>query len=181
MKEPYDKRMQKTIDSLIHDLQGIRTGRANAAILDGVRVEAYGTLTPIKQVGSVSISDAKTIVVQPFDKMLLGEIEKAILKSDLGFNPYNDNGVIRIPIPELTRDRREELKKGVRHRAEESRVSVRNIRRDENTHTKQELKDKNISEDESKKLDKKIQEDTDRFIKKIDELSGNKEKELDNI
>ncbi len=181
MKEPHDKRMQKTVDSLIHDLQGIRTGRANAGILDGVRVEAYGTLSPIKQVASISTSDSKTIVVQPFDKALIGEIEKAILKADLGFNPYNDNGIIKVPVPEITHDRREDLKKGVRHRAEEARVSIRNIRRDENTHTKQELKDKNISEDDGKKLDKKIQEDTDKFIKKIDDLASNKEKELDTI
>ncbi len=146
-----------------------------------MRVEAYGTLSPLKQVANVSVSDAKNIVVQPFDKTLLGDIEKAILKADLGFNPFNDNGVIRIPVPELTSERRDELKKGVRHRAEEARVSIRNIRRDENTHTKQELKDKNISEDDAKKLDKKIQDDTDKFIKKVDEMSTAKEKELEKI
>ncbi len=181
MKEPYDKRMQKTIEGFIHDLNGIRTGRANAGILDGVRVEAYGSQMPINQVATVSASDPKSIVVQPFDKTLIGEIEKAILKADLGFNPFNDGGVIRIPIPELTQERREDLKKGVRHRAEEARVAIRNIRRDENANTKQELKDKLISEDDSKKLDKKVQDDTDKYIKKIDELSSNKEKELDKI
>ncbi len=181
MKEAYDKRMQKTIDGFIHDLNGIRTGRANTSILDSVRVEAYGSQMPINQVANVSANDPKSIVVQPFDKTLIGEIEKAILKADLGFNPFNDGGVIRIPIPELTQERREELKKGVRHRAEEARVSIRNIRRDENSHTKQELKDKLINEDDAKKMDKVVQDATDKFIKKIDELSVNKEKELDKI
>lgn len=120
-------------------------------------------------------------MIQPFDKSLIGDIEKAILKSDLGFNPFNEAGNIRIVVPELTKERREELKKGVRHRGEEAKISIRNIRRDENDKIKKELKDKNITEDESKSQEKKIQNETDSFIKKIDELINVKEKELDTI
>ena len=166
-KESYKERMEKTINSLQNDLKGIRTGRANASILDGIKVEAYGSNMPLKQVGNVTTPDAKTIMIQPFDKALIGDIEKAILKSDLGFNPFNE--------------RREELKKGVRHRGEEAKISIRNIRRDENDKIKKELKDKTITEDESKNQEKKIQTDTDSYIKKVDELIGSKEKELDTI
>lgn len=180
-KESYKERMEKTINSLQNDLKGIRTGRANASILDGIKVEAYGSNMPLKQVGNVTTPDAKTIMIQPFDKALIGDIEKAILKSDLGFNPFNESGNIRIVVPELTKERREELKKGVRHRGEEAKISIRNIRRDENDKIKKELKDKNITEDESKNQEKKIQTDTDSYIKKIDELIGAKEKELDTI
>ena len=181
MKDSYKERMDKAIANFQNDLNGIRTGRANASILDGIRVEAYGDLVPLKQVASVSTPDAKSIMIQPFDKTLSGEIEKAILKADLGFNPYSDGGNIRIMVPELTKERREELKKGVRHRSEEARVAIRNIRRDENEHTKKELKEKLITEDESKGTDKKVQKDTDEFIKKIDTLTSAKEKELDTI
>ena len=180
-KESYKERMEKTINSLQNDLKGIRTGRANASILDGIKVEAYGSNMPLKQVGNVTTPDAKTIMIQPFDKALIGDIEKAILKSDLGFNPFNESGNIRIVVPELTEERREELKKGVRHRGEEAKISIRNIRRDENDKIKKELKDKTITEDESKNQEKKIQNETDSFIKKIDELIGSKEKELDTI
>ena len=117
-KESYKERMEKTINSLQNDLKGIRTGRANASILDGIKVEAYGSNMPLKQVGNVTTPDAKTIMIQPFDKALIGDIEKAILKSYLGFNPFNESGKIRIVVPELTKERREELKKGVRHRGE---------------------------------------------------------------
>lgn len=181
MKESYKERMEKTILSLQNDLKGIRTGRANASILDGVKVEAYGSNMPLKQVGNVSTPDAKTIMIQPFDKSLIGDIEKAILKADLGFNPFNEGGNIRIMVPELTKDRREELKKGVRHRGEDSKVAIRNIRRDENDKIKKELKDKLITEDESKAQEKKIQFDTDVYIKKVDDLMNSKEKELDTI
>lgn len=180
-KESYKERMEKTINSLQNDLKGIRTGRANASILDGIKVEAYGSNMPLKQVGNVTTPDAKTIMIQPFDKALIGDIEKAILKSDLGFNPFNESGNIRIVVPELTKERREELKKGVRHRGEEAKISIRNIRRDENDKIKKELKDKTITEDESKNQEKKIQTDTDAYIKKVDELIGAKEKELDTI
>ena len=180
-KESYKERMEKTINSLQNDLKGIRTGRANASILDGIKVEAYGSNMPLKQVGNVTTPDAKTIMIQPFDKALIGDIEKAILKSDLGFNPFNESGNIRIVVPELTKERREELKKGVRHRGEEAKISIRNIRRDENDKIKKELKDKTITEDESKNQEKKIQTDTDSYIKKVDELIGSKEKELDTI
>lgn len=180
-KESYKERMEKTINSLQNDLKGIRTGRANASILDGIKVEAYGSNMPLKQVGNVTTPDAKTIMIQPFDKALIGDIEKAILKSDLGFNPFNESGNIRIVVPELTKERREELKKGVRHRGEEAKISIRNIRRDENDKIKKELKDKIITEDESKNQEKKIQTDTDSYIKKVDELIGSKEKELDTI
>ena len=180
-KESYKERMEKTINSLQNDLKGIRTGRANASILDSIKVEAYGSNMPLKQVGNVTTPDAKTIMIQPFDKALIGDIEKAILKSDLGFNPFNESGNIRIVVPELTKERREELKKGVRHRGEEAKISIRNIRRDENDKIKKELKDKTITEDESKNQEKKIQTDTDAYIKKVDELIGSKEKELDTI
>lgn len=180
-KESYKDRMEKTINSLQNDLKGIRTGRANASILDGIKVEAYGSNMPLKQVGNVSTPDAKTIMIQPFDKSLIGDIEKAVLKADLGFNPFNEAGNIRITVPELTKERREELKKGVRHRGEEAKISIRNIRRDENDKIKKELKDKNITEDEAKNQEKKIQNETDSYIKKVDELISSKEKELDTI
>ena len=180
-KESYKDRMEKAVSSLQNDLKGIRTGRANASILDGVKVEVYGSSMPLKQVGNVSTPDSRTIMIQPFDKGLVSDIEKAILKADLGFNPFNDGGNIRIVVPELTKERREELKKGVRHRGEEAKIAVRNIRRDENDKIKKELKDKTITEDESKSQEKKIQNDTDSYIKKIDEMISAKEKELDTI
>lgn len=181
MKESYKDRMEKAIASFQNDLKGIRTGRANASILDAVRVEAYGNSMPIKQVGNISTPDAKTIMIQPFDKTLAGEIEKAIQKADLGFNPFNENGNIRIVVPELTKERRDTLKKGVRHRGEDAKVAVRNIRRDENDFIKKDLKDKKITEDEAKTLEKKVQTDTDSYIKKIDDILNAKEKELDSI
>ena len=180
-KESYKDRMEKAIISLQNNLKGIRTGRANASILDVVKVDAYGSNIPLKQVGNISTPDSKTIMIQPFDKSLIGDIEKAILKSDLGFNPFNDGGNIRISVPELTKERREELKKGVRHRGEEAKIAIRNIRRDENDKIKKELKDKNITEDESKSQEKKIQNETDAYIKKIDDIITTKEKELDAI
>lgn len=181
MKESYKERMEKALASLQNDLKGIRTGRANASILDGVKVEAYGSNMPLKQVGNVSTPDSKTIMIQPFDKTLASNIEKAIQKADLGFNPFNENGNIRIVIPELSKERREELKKGVRHRAEEARVAIRNIRRDENDRIKKDLKEKIITEDQSKAEEKKIQTETDSYIKKVDDLMSSKEKELDTI
>ncbi len=180
-KESLKERMDKAINSLQHDLAGIRTGRANASILDSVKVDAYGSHMPLKQVANVSTPDSKTIMVQPFDKALSADIEKAILKADLGFNPYNDAGNIRITVPELTKERREELKKGVKHRGEEAKVAIRNIRRDENDKIKKELKEKLITEDEAKGQEKKIQNETDSYIKKVDDMISHKEKELDTI
>lgn len=181
MKETYKERMDKALNNLKNDLKGIRTGRANASILDGVRVEVYGNSSPIKQLASITTPDPKSILIQPYDKNTAGDIEKAIQSSGLGFNPFNENGNIRISVPELTKERREELKKGVRQRGEEAKIAVRNIRRDENDHAKKEHKEKVITDDELKVLEKKVQTDTDSYIKQIDEAIVSKEKELDVI
>ncbi|MEK6794397.1 MAG: ribosome recycling factor [Spirochaetota bacterium] len=171
-------RMEKALGNFHNELKTVRTGRATAAILDGVKVDAYGQLMPLNQVATVTTPDAKSILVQPWDKGLMQAVEKGIIKGDLGFSPTSDGNVIRIQVPSLTQERREELKKTVRTRAEESKVAVRNIRRDENEVIKNKLKAKDISEDESKKQLDAIQKTTDDYIRKIDELSLGKEKEL---
>ena len=171
-------RMEKALANFQNELKTVRSGRAHTSILDGVKVDAYGQLMPLNQVASVTTPDAKTILVSPWDKGLAQAIEKGIIKADLGFTPASDGNVIRILVPSLTQERREELKKTVRTRAEESKVAVRNIRRDENEVIKNKLKGKELSEDESKKQLDTIQKITDDYIRKIDELSLGKEKDL---
>lgn len=173
-----DARMQAAVDVLAREFAGVRTGRANAALLDGLRVEAYGTLTPINQMASVSVPDPKTIVIQPWDASQLKEIEKAILKSDLGLTPSSDGKVIRLVMPSLTEERRKQLAKTVGKFAEDARVAVRNIRREANDKLKHLAKDKKVSEDEERRGHDAIQKSTDKFIAKVDELTKKKEQEI---
>ena len=171
-------RMDKSIKALEKDFAGIRTGRANPSILDSLSVEVYGSSMPINQVATVSCPEPRLIMVSPWDKSNLGEIEKAILKSDLSLNPNNDGNVIRIQIPELTEERRKELVKFAKTKTEDCKVSIRNIRRDGNDMAKKLEKDKEISEDELKNSQDEIQKITDEFVEKAQKMSENKEKEI---
>ncbi len=170
--------MQGAVDALKKEFAGIRTGRASMGLLDGIIVDYYGTPTPVQQLASLSIPESRQIAIQPWEQKLIPEIEKAIMKSDLGLTPMNDGKTIRINIPILTEERRKQLVKIVRKRAEESKIVVRNIRRDSNEELKKLEKDEHISEDEVKKEHDEIQKITDSFIKKIDELLEHKEKEI---
>lgn len=171
-------RMNGAIEALKKDLASIRTGRASLALLDGIKVDYYGTLTPISQVATLGLPDSRQISIQPWDQRLIQEIEKAILKSDLGLTPSNDGKVIRLIIPQLTEERRKHLVKVVRKRAEDARIAVRNIRRDINDEIKKDEKDKHISEDDMKRLQDDIQKITDSYISKIEEVIQHKEKEI---
>ena len=173
-----ETRMQAAVDVLTREFAGVRTGRANAALLDGVRVEAYGVQTPINQMASVSVPDPRTIVIQPWDASQLKEIEKGILKSDLGLTPSNDGKVIRLTMPTLTEERRKQLAKTVGKFAEDARVAIRNVRREANDKLKALAKDKKVSEDEERRGHDQIQKTTDRFTAKIDELARKKEQEV---
>ena len=172
----YDEKMQKTIDHLEADYQGIRAGRANPHVLDRLRVEYYGTPTPIQQVGNVTIPEARMIQIAPWEKSLIKEIEKAILASDIGITPSNDGSVIRLVFPELTEERRKDLVKEVKKKAEECKVAVRNIRRDGNEAFKKIAKE--ISEDEVKQLEEELQKITDKYIKEVDKLTEAKSTEI---
>jgi ribosome recycling factor len=173
-----DTRMQAAVDVLAREFAGVRTGRANAALLDGIRVEAYGALTPVNQMASVTVPDPKTIVIQPWDASQLKEIEKAILKSDLGLTPSSDGKVIRLVMPSLTEERRKQLAKTVGKFAEDARVAIRNIRREANDKLKHMAKDKKVSEDDERRGHDAIQKSTDKFIAKVDELTKKKEQEI---
>ncbi|OGV28940.1 MAG: ribosome recycling factor [Legionellales bacterium RIFCSPHIGHO2_12_FULL_35_11] len=175
IKREAEQKMRKAVDALHHEMTKIRTGRANASLLDHVQVEYYGNLTPLNQVASVSASDSRTILVTPFDKTMVADIERAIMNSDLGLNPSSAGTAIRVPMPALTEDRRRELIKVVRAEAEQGRVSVRNIRRDANNKLKEE---KTISEDDERRGNEVIQKLTDKHILEIDELLAHKEKDL---
>jgi len=170
--------MQGAVDALKKEFAGIRTGRASMGLLDGIIVDYYGTPTPVQQLASLSIPESRQIAIQPWENRLIPEIEKAIMKSDLGLTPMNDGKTIRINIPILTEERRKQLVKIVRKRAEESKIAVRNNRRDSNEELKKLEKEEHISEDEVKKEHDEIQKITDSFIKKIDELLEHKEKEI---
>ena len=170
--------MDKTMEHVRHEFSTIRTGRASTALLDGINVDYYGTSTPLNQIANISVPDAKLLMVTPYDKGGLGDIEKAILKSDLGLTPNNDGKVIRIPIPELTEERRKDLVKVIRRLAEDSRVSLRGIRRDANDLVKKAEKDGEVPEDESHKIRDDVQKVTDDYVKKIDELLKAKEAEV---
>ena len=176
--ENMQERMEKVIDNLETNYSEIRAGRANPAILNRVSVEYYGVPTPINQVASVSVPEARLIVIQPWDRTILSQIEKAIEKADIGIHPMNDGGVIRLSFPELTEERRKEIVKDVKKTAEEAKVAVRNVRRDEMDEAKAKLKNKEISEDEEKALEDKIQKETDKYVAKIDEIADKKEKEI---
>lgn len=173
-----ETRMQKSIDAFKNDISKVRTGRAHPSLLDHVRVDYYGTETPLSQVSNVTVSDARTLTVTPWEKKLIPAIEKAIMTAGLGLNPTTSGEVIRIPLPALTEERRKELTKVVRNEAEGARVSVRNVRRDANTALKDMLKSKEIAEDEERRLMDNIQKSTDKFIAEIDQLLATKETEL---
>ena len=179
--EELEGRMQKTIGVFQDNLSEIRAGRANPAILNKVSVEYYGAVTPINQVAGISVPEARTIVIQPWDASILKDIEKAILASDIGLNPNNDGKVIRLNFPELTEERRKELAKDIRKIAEEARVSVRSIRRDGMDEAKTKCKNSEITEDDRANLEDKIQKLTDKYIAQIDKLLEDKEKEIMNI
>lgn len=173
-----EEKMDKAIEVLKRDLAAIRTGRASTTLLDRVMVEYYGTPTPVKQVANVSAPEPRLITIVPWERKILGDIERAILKSDLGLNPNNDGTMIRLEIPQLTEDRRKELSKKVSKVAEDSKVVIRNIRRDANETIKKMEKKKEITEDESKEGQTNIQKLTDKKIKIIDEIKVKKEKEV---
>ncbi len=173
-----EEKTEKTFEAFKRDLSKVRTGRASAAILDGVRVNYYNVPTPLNQTATISVPEPRMILVNPYEKNMLGEISKAIAAADLGLNPNNDGQVIRIPIPQLTEDRRKEIARQIGKMAEEARVSVRNARRDSNDAAKKAEKNKDISEDDLKRALEEIQKLTDAAIKKIDEAAEVKEKEI---
>jgi len=173
-----EKRMEKTISALKSELATIRTGRANAALLDHVRVSYYGSEVPLSQVGNISVPEPRMLVIAPWEKALLTPIEKAVQTSDLGLNPSNDGEVIRLILPELNEERRKEFVKQVKLVGEKARVSVRNIRRDGNDEVKKIEKAESLSEDEAKRMQDKIQKITDRFIAEIDRVVEHKEKDI---
>ncbi len=172
----YDEKMKKTFQHLEGDYQGIRAGRANPHVLDKLRVDYYGTPTPIQQVGNITIPEARMIQIAPWERSLIKDIEKAILASDIGITPSNDGAVIRLVFPELTEERRKDLVKDVRKKAEECKVAVRNIRRDGNDALKKIARE--ISEDEVKQLEEELQKITDKYIKDVDKLMDEKSKEI---
>jgi len=175
MFDALEKRMQKSIAALKSELATIRTGRANASLLDHVFVDYYGSETPLSQVGNLAVPEPRMITVTPWEKTMLGPIEKAIQASDLGLNPSNDGQMIRIVLPELTEERRKELVKQVKQVGEKAKVSIRNIRRDANDEVKN---DDSVTEDEAKRLQDQIQKLTDKFITEIDQIIEHKDKEI---
>ena len=173
-----EDRMKKTISSLKEDLAAIRTGRASAALFDKIKVDYYGDKTPLNQVANISIPEARLIVIQPWDRAMIGEIEKAIRTSELSLNPSNDGKVIRISIPPLTEERRKDLAKQAKNLAEQSRVAIRNIRRDGNEELKKAQKNGELTEDEESKAETELQNLTDKYIKEINHILEEKEKEI---
>lgn len=176
--ENIDEKMDKVIERLEVNFSEIRAGRANPAILNKVQVEYYGAMSPLSQIASISVPEARLIVIQPWDKSLLSQIVRAIEMSDIGINPMNDGQVIRLSFPELTEERRKDLVKDVRKLSEEFKVAIRNIRRDEMDLVKTQLKNSEISEDEAKADENKIQKKTDDYVAKIEEITAKKEKEI---
>ena len=177
LKEAKDG-MNKAVDSLKKELTKVRTGRASISLLDDVRVDYYGTPTPLSQVGTLAVPEPRLITIQPWEKNIIPEIEKSIMKADLGLNPASDGQIVRIAIPALTEDRRKEMAKLAKSIGENAKISVRNARRDANDMLKQMEKDKDISEDDLKRGEKEVQDLTDAFVKQIDEIVINKEKEV---
>jgi len=178
IKNQAQQGMEKALDSLAAELKKVRTGRANISMLDSIRVDYYGTPSPLNQVASVSCPDAKSFVIAPWEASLLREIEQSIIKSDLGMTPQNDGKVIRLRVPDLTEERRKQLVKQIKKHVEDARVSVRMARKDANDEIKKQLKEKTISEDEQKRGQDKIQKLTDNYIKKVDVVGEEKEKGL---
>jgi len=170
--------MEEGIESFKRELTKIRTGRASRSLLDGIKVDAYGSMLPVDQVGTITIPESRMIVIQPWDPQTLSVLEKAIMTSDVGLNPMNDGKVIRLEIPQLTEERRKELVKKVKKTAEEYKVGVRSARRDANDTFKQQKNDKEISEDDMFRYQEEVQKVTDEFIARIDEITAGKEKEV---
>jgi len=178
IKKTAETKMAKSIEAIKHELQKVRTGRAHPGLLDQVHVEHYGAMVPISQVANVTLLDARTISVQPWDKGMGAKIEKAIRESDLGLNPAAQGDLLRVPMPALTEERRRDLTKVVRHAGEDTKIAVRNLRRDANEHLKKLLKDKLASEDEERRAQDEVQKLTDRVIAEIDRLVHAKEAEI---
>ena len=178
VKKTTEQKMNKSIETLKADLAKVRTGRAHAGILDHVKVDYYGNPTQLSQVANITLIDARTIGVQPWEKKMVGAIEKAIRESDLGLNPATQGDLIRVPTPPLTEERRKEMVKLVKTEAEDAKIAVRNIRRDANEGLKKLLKDKSISEDDERRAQDDVQKLTDRFVAEIDKLVAEKEKEV---
>ncbi len=172
------EKMTKSIKALQKDFNKIRTGRASTALLDGIRVDCYDTQMPLEQIASISVPESRLIMIQPWDQSIIGNIEKSILKSELGLTPMNDGKIIRISIPPLTEERRKELAKIAKKMAEENKISIRNHRREANDLLKELKNEKEISEDELHKSYDEVQKITDEFIEKVDEITANKEKEI---
>ena len=178
IKKSAEQKMQKSVEALKHDLGKVRTGRAHTGLLDHLHVDYYGTPMPIGQCANLTLADARTISVQPWEKKMVPVIEKAIRDSDLGLNPATSGDVIRIPMPALTEERRKDLTKVVRHAAEEAKIAIRNLRRDANEHAKRLSKDKEITEDEERRSLDELQRLTDRTIGEVDRLTSAKEAEI---
>ncbi len=178
IKKTTESKMQKTVETLKHDLAKVRTGRAHTGLLDHIMVEYYGSMTLLTQVANVTLIDARTIGVQPWEKNMVSKVEKAVRDSDLGLNPSTNGDTIRVPMPALTEERRKDLTKVVRNEAEGARVSVRNVRRDANNDLKALLKDKEVSEDDERRGQEEVQKLTDKYIAEIDKLLAEKEKDL---
>jgi ribosome recycling factor len=177
LSELRDK-MTKTMEALQRDFKRIRTGRASTALLDGIKVDCYETQMPIEQVATISVPESRLIIIQPWDQSIIGNIEKSVLKSELGLTPMNDGKIIRIAIPPLTEERRKELAKLARKMAEESKIAIRNIRREANDMFKELKNEKEISEDEFYRCQEEVQTITDEFIQKLDDVTARKEKEI---
>lgn len=178
IKQDSENRMKKSIESLHVDMTKIRTGRANAGLLDHVMVDYYGNSTPLTQVANITTSDSRTLMVTPWEKSMVAAVEKAILTSDLGLNPSTNGSAVRVPMPPLTQERRKELIKVVRGEGEQCKVSIRNIRRDANNQLKDLVKDKSISEDDERRATDLIQKLTDKYILEVDAVLAAKEKDL---
>ncbi len=178
IKKDAEKRMTKAVESLQHEMSKIRTGRANASLLDHVQVDYYGNASPLNQVASVTTSDSRTLIVTPWEKSMVAAVEKAILNSGLGLNPSTAGSAIRVPMPALTEERRKEMIRVVRGEAEQGRVTIRNIRRDANNHLKELVKSKDISEDDEHRGNDAIQKTTDKYIAEVEVVLTAKEKDL---
>jgi ribosome recycling factor len=174
-------RIDKTLDDLRRDLTKVRTGRASTSLLDGIRVDFYGTPTPLNGVASVNAPEPRLITIKPWDKGVLKEIEKAIREANLGINPMNDGEMIRLPFPQLTEERRKDIAKQVKSKGEEHKVAIRNIRRDANESLKEKLKAKTLTEDDNKRIQEKVQKETDAGVAEVDKIISAKEKEVMSI
>ena len=178
LKKSTEQKMQKSLEALKHDLQKVRTGRAHTGLLDHIQVDYYGSMMPIAQVANLTLLDARTIGVQPWEKKMLPVVEKAIRDSDLGLNPSAQGDVVRVPMPALTEERRRELTKVVKHEAENARVAIRNVRRDVMQDLKEMLKEKLVSEDDDRRAQEDVQKLTDKYVAEVDVVLHEKEKEL---